>query len=56
MKKKENISITLDREIITQIKALSEEESISVSAFIRRLLLREIRGRSNDKKTNILSI
>ena len=56
MKKKENISITLDKEIITQTKALSEEESISVSAFIRRLLLKEIRSRGDDKETNILGI
>lgn len=41
--KKERISITVDAELLEQIKIRAEEEDRSLSQFINRMLKREVR-------------
>ena len=46
-KTKQNISITVTEDILAFMRAQSEIESISLSAYVRRLVLSDMKGKQN---------
>lgn len=44
---KQNISITVTEDILNYMKEQSEAESISLSAFVRRLVLADMKDKQN---------
>lgn len=45
--KKQNISITVTEDVLKFMKEQSEAESISLSAYVRRLVLAEMKDKQN---------
>lgn len=50
---KGKVSITLDEDIIEQIKILAEEDDRSFSQYINMILRERITRRDSDNKTNL---
>lgn len=46
-KEKQNISITVTSDILNFIKKQSESESISISAYLRRLVLKDMKDKQS---------
>ena len=44
-----NISITMTEDIINYMKQRAKEESISLSAYVRRLVLTDMKDKQNGK-------
>ncbi len=51
---KEKISITIDAGILTEIKALAEEDERSLSQYINLILKEHLRDREQEKEVSLV--